>query len=87
DEATELVVYVLHSLSNKRETHMMGTDDDPDTPQGLRFPMSFLPALQQLLSSDAIPAEELQLQHTEIHTLLLALWSEGLLRVCPPHTD
>uniref|UniRef100_A0A671P9X9 Bifunctional lysine-specific demethylase and histidyl-hydroxylase n=1 Tax=Sinocyclocheilus anshuiensis TaxID=1608454 RepID=A0A671P9X9_9TELE len=30
DEATELVVFVLHSLKNKRETHMMGTSDDDE---------------------------------------------------------
>ena len=33
DEATELVVFVLHSLRNKRETHMMGGsggDEDDD---------------------------------------------------------
>ncbi len=30
DEATEQVVFVLHSLKNERETHMMGTPDNDD---------------------------------------------------------
>ncbi len=30
DEATEQVVFVLHSLKNEREAHMMGTPDDDD---------------------------------------------------------
>ena len=30
DEATELVVFVLHSLRNQREVHMMGRSDPED---------------------------------------------------------
>ncbi|XP_026129860.1 ribosomal oxygenase 2-like [Carassius auratus] len=96
DEATELVVFVLHSLKNKREMHMMGTsdeeedDDDDDEEeevvsqfQGLRFPSSHLAALEQLLRVDRVPAAQLQLLQDEDKAgLLLGLWSEGLLQVC-----
>lgn len=87
DEATELLVYVLHSLRNRRDTHMMmgASDEDEDDEEsqvgGLRFPLSHLEALQQLLVSDGVPVEDLQLQQEDKLNLLLALWSEGLLRV------
>lgn len=87
DEATELLVYVLHSLRNRRDTHMMmgASDEDEDDEEsqvgGLRFPLSHLEALQQLLVSDRVPVEDLQLQQEDKLNLLLALWSEGLLRV------
>ncbi|XP_048037391.1 ribosomal oxygenase 2 [Megalobrama amblycephala] len=95
DEATELVVFVLHSLKNKRETHMMGASDDDDDDdddnddeeevisQGLRFPLTHLSALKQLLHSERVPAAQLQLTQDEDKLgLMLGLWSEGLLRVC-----
>ncbi|XP_016320033.1 ribosomal oxygenase 2 [Sinocyclocheilus anshuiensis] len=93
DVATELVVFVLHSLKNKREMHMMGTSDDDDDDdeeeevvsqfQGLRFPSSHLAALEQLLRVDRLPAVQLQLLRDEDKAgLLLGLWSEGLLQVC-----
>lgn len=87
DEATDLLVYVLHSLRNRRDTHMMmgASDEDEDDEEsqvgGLRFPLSHLEALQQLLVSDRVPVEDLQLQQEDKLNLLLALWSEGLLRV------
>ncbi|KAL0183349.1 hypothetical protein M9458_022724, partial [Cirrhinus mrigala] len=71
DEATELVVFVLHSLKNKRETHMMGTSDEDEdeeeevVSQGLRFPSSHLAALKQLLSGDRVPAAQLRLLQDE----------------------
>ncbi|XP_043087712.1 ribosomal oxygenase 2 [Puntigrus tetrazona] len=93
DEATEMVVFVLHSLKNKREMHMMGTSDDEDEDddeeeevsefQGLRFSSSHLTALKQLLREDRVPAAQLQLLSDEDKSgLLLGLWSEGLLQVC-----
>uniref|UniRef100_A0A671K8Y6 Bifunctional lysine-specific demethylase and histidyl-hydroxylase n=1 Tax=Sinocyclocheilus anshuiensis TaxID=1608454 RepID=A0A671K8Y6_9TELE len=88
DVATELVVFVLHSLKNKREMHMMGTSDDDDDDDeeeevGLRFPSSHLAALEQLLRVDRLPAVQLQLLRDEDKAgLLLGLWSEGLLQVC-----
>ncbi|KAK7125227.1 hypothetical protein R3I93_020801 [Phoxinus phoxinus] len=98
DEATELVVFVLHSLKNKRETHMMGASDDEDDEddddededdddeevisQGLRFPLSHLSALKQLLNSECVAAAQLQLQDEDKLGLMLGLWSEGLMTVC-----
>uniref|UniRef100_A0A672QZH5 Bifunctional lysine-specific demethylase and histidyl-hydroxylase n=1 Tax=Sinocyclocheilus grahami TaxID=75366 RepID=A0A672QZH5_SINGR len=93
DVATELVVFVLHSLKNKREMHMMGTSEDDDDDdeeeevvsqfQGLRFPSSHLAALEQLLRINRVPAAQLQLLRDEDKAgLLLGLWSEGLLQVC-----
>ncbi|XP_051542147.1 ribosomal oxygenase 2 [Myxocyprinus asiaticus] len=91
DEATQLVVFVLHSLKNRRETHMMGSsnnDDDDDEEEssqchGLRFPLTHLVALKQLLQSERISVADLQLQQDEDKLgLLLGLWTEGLLHVC-----
>uniref|UniRef100_A0A3P8VBB7 Bifunctional lysine-specific demethylase and histidyl-hydroxylase n=1 Tax=Cynoglossus semilaevis TaxID=244447 RepID=A0A3P8VBB7_CYNSE len=84
DEATELVVFVLHSLKNNRQRHMMGGADDegeePDVSGGLKFPVSHLPALRQLHWS--LPVSELQLPTPEAQvSLALALWSESLLDV------
>ncbi|KAK1800426.1 hypothetical protein P4O66_005657, partial [Electrophorus voltai] len=71
DEATELAVFLLHSLKNKRETHMMGTRDEEDDQddeeetsqfQGLRFPITHLSALRQLLSGERLLVAELPLQ-------------------------
>ncbi|KAM9455463.1 ribosomal oxygenase 2 isoform 2-T2 [Clarias gariepinus] len=98
DEAIKLAAFVLHSLRNKRETHMMGPQDDDDddeeeekdegeeeekTVQGLDFPMSHLPALQQLLSGERLRVAELPLQQdADKLGLVLGLWIEGLLQVC-----
>ncbi|KAL7847286.1 hypothetical protein SRHO_G00222660 [Serrasalmus rhombeus] len=92
DEATELEAFVLHSLKNKRETHMMGAhvndeedvDEEETSPfQGLRFPATHLPALRQLLSGERLLVGELPLQQdTDKLGLVLGLWTEGLLQVC-----
>ncbi|XP_036451626.1 ribosomal oxygenase 2 [Colossoma macropomum] len=93
DEATELVAFVLHSLKNKRETHMMGAhvnDEEEDIDeeetsqfQGLRFPATHLPALRQLLSGERLLVAELPLQQdADKLGLVLGLWTEGLLQVC-----
>ncbi|XP_051973440.1 ribosomal oxygenase 2 [Xyrauchen texanus] len=91
DEATQLVVFVLHSLKNKRETHMMGSSDDGDEEEeeessqchGLRFPLTHLAALKQLLQSERVSVADLQLQQdADKLGLLLGLWTEGLLHVC-----
>ncbi|KAI4885538.1 hypothetical protein NFI96_022479 [Prochilodus magdalenae] len=95
DEATELVAFMLHSLKNKRETHMMGAHDDDEEEeedrdeeeasqiQGLRFPVTHLPALRQLLSGERLLVAELPLQQdADKLGLVLGLWTEGLLQVC-----
>ncbi|XP_066555579.1 ribosomal oxygenase 2 [Amia ocellicauda] len=90
DEPAELVVYLLHSLRNNRETHMMGQPEDgnghqdhPSEAQGLKFPLSHLGALKQLLSRDSVPVRDLLLeQESERQNLALALWTEGLIHVC-----
>ena len=35
DEATELVIFVLHSLKNQRESHMMGESCDAEVEQDI----------------------------------------------------
>uniref|UniRef100_UPI0037E8E488 ribosomal oxygenase 2 n=1 Tax=Semicossyphus pulcher TaxID=241346 RepID=UPI0037E8E488 len=83
DETTENVVFVLHSLKNQRESHMMGEDDEEqesDISRGLQFPLSHLQALQQLQQEDKVSVGELQLPSQEDKlSLVLALWSESLL--------
>ncbi|KAF7651231.1 hypothetical protein LDENG_00113810 [Lucifuga dentata] len=58
DEATELVVFVLHSLKNQRESHMMGgsgdEEEEDDVSRGVRFPLSHLQALQQLQRAERL---------------------------------
>lgn len=98
DESMKLAAFVLHSLRNKRETHMMGSqnlqeeredeeeeadDEDEKTVQGLDFPVSHLPALQQLLSGERLRVADLPLQQdADKLGLVLGLWTEGLLQVC-----
>uniref|UniRef100_A0A3Q4GI17 Bifunctional lysine-specific demethylase and histidyl-hydroxylase n=1 Tax=Neolamprologus brichardi TaxID=32507 RepID=A0A3Q4GI17_NEOBR len=86
DDATELVVFVLHSLKNQREGHMMGDscDDQEECSisTGLQFPLSYLQALQQLQLAEQLVVAQLQLPSQEDKlNLALALWSENLLRV------
>lgn len=51
--------------------------------QGLRFPLTHLAALKQLLSSERVAVGDLQLmQDADKLGLTLGLWTEGLLRVC-----
>ncbi|XP_044226425.1 ribosomal oxygenase 2 [Thunnus albacares] len=86
DEATVLVVIVLHSLKNQRESHMMGEsgdeEDERDISRGLQFSLSHLQALQQLQQAEQLAVAQLQLPTQEAKlSLVLALWSEGLLHV------
>ncbi|CAI5644547.1 unnamed protein product [Oreochromis niloticus] len=86
DDATELVVFVLHSLKNQREGHMMGDSCDDQEERsistGLQFPLSYLQALRQLQLAEQLVVAQLQLPTQEDKlNLALALWSENLLRV------
>lgn len=84
DEAAVMVVFVLHSLRNQRESHMMGEncDEDVDISRGLQFPLSHLQALRQLQQVEQLPVTQLQLHTQEDKlNLVLALWSESLLVV------
>ncbi|KAA8586368.1 hypothetical protein FQN60_000204 [Etheostoma spectabile] len=86
DEATELVVFVLHSLKNPRESHMMGEscdeEEEQDISRGLQFPVSHLQALRQLQQAETLAVAQLQLPTPEAKlSLVLALWSESLLVV------
>ncbi|XP_068593768.1 ribosomal oxygenase 2 [Cebidichthys violaceus] len=85
DEATEMVVFVLHSLKNQRESHMMGDcdeEEEQDVSRGLQFPLSHLQALQQLHRAEQLAVAQLQLPTQEAKlSLVLALWSESLLVV------
>ncbi|KAG7222781.1 hypothetical protein INR49_016100 [Caranx melampygus] len=88
DEATELVVFVLHSLKNQRESHMMGEgceedeeeEEEDEISRGLKFPLSHLQALRQLQQAEQVAVAQLQLPTQEAKlSLVLALWSESLL--------
>ncbi|GLD47302.1 bifunctional lysine-specific demethylase and histidyl-hydroxylase MINA isoform X1, partial [Lates japonicus] len=86
DEAPELVVLVLHSLKNQRESHMMGglcvEEEERDISRGLKFPLSHLQALRQLQKAEHLAVAQLQLPtHEAKLNLVLALWSESLLHV------
>ncbi|XP_017932625.1 ribosomal oxygenase 2 isoform X3 [Manacus vitellinus] len=88
DEIRREMVYVYHSLRNRRDTHMMGTDDtasEDGTAQqthGLRFPLSYLEALKQIWRSSTVHVKELNLtSDEEKENLALSLWSECLIEV------
>ncbi|XP_036603721.1 ribosomal oxygenase 2 isoform X1 [Trichosurus vulpecula] len=83
DETQEQMVYIYHSLRNKRETHMMfGNDNETAEALGLRFPLSHKDALKQLWSSEIISVKELKLNtDEEKENLVLALWTECLMEV------
>ncbi|XP_076017470.1 ribosomal oxygenase 2 [Genypterus blacodes] len=87
DEAAQMVVFVLHSLKNQRENHMMGgnvdEEEEHDISNGLRFPLSHLQALQQLQQAEQLAVSELQLPSDDLKvSLAVALWSDSLLEVC-----
>ncbi|XP_043304601.1 ribosomal oxygenase 2 isoform X2 [Cervus canadensis] len=80
DETREKMVYVYHSLKNRRETHMMGNEETE--PHGLRFPLSHVDALKQLWNSPAISVKDLKLTtDEEKQNLVLSLWTECLIQV------
>ncbi|XP_050189601.1 ribosomal oxygenase 2 isoform X1 [Myiozetetes cayanensis] len=89
DEIRREMVYVYHSLKNRRDTHMMGTEDDTASEDGtsqqthgLRFPLSYLEALKQIWSSSTVNVKELNLtSDEEKENLALSLWSECLIEV------
>ncbi|NXT64247.1 RIOX2 oxygenase, partial [Chaetops frenatus] len=74
---------------NRRETHMMGTEDDTASEDGLaqqthglRFPLSYLDALKQIWSSSTVNVKELNLtSDEEKENLALSLWTECLIEV------
>ncbi|NXA36540.1 RIOX2 oxygenase, partial [Eudromia elegans] len=84
----------LHRLAggkgwNRRETHMMGAEDDAASEEGtsrqthgLRFPLSYLDALKQIWSNTIVCVKELNLiSDEEKENLALALWTECLIEV------
>ncbi|XP_075857234.1 ribosomal oxygenase 2 isoform X2 [Microcebus murinus] len=81
DEAQEKMVYIYHSLKNRRDTHMMGNEEETE-PHGLRFPLSHLDALKQIWNSSAISVKDLKLKtDEEKESLVLSLWTECLIQV------
>ncbi|XP_048070812.1 ribosomal oxygenase 2 isoform X3 [Ursus arctos] len=79
DETQEKMVYIYHSLKNRRETHMMGNEDTES--HGLRFPLSHLDALKQIWGHSAIPVKDLRLTtNEEKENLVLSLWTECLIQ-------
>ncbi|XP_031814745.1 ribosomal oxygenase 2 isoform X2 [Sarcophilus harrisii] len=82
-EIQEQMVYIYHSLRNKRNAHMMfGNDNEMAEALGLRFSLSYMDALKQLWSSEIISVKELKLNtDAEKENLVLALWTECLVEV------
>ncbi|NXM54392.1 RIOX2 oxygenase, partial [Illadopsis cleaveri] len=78
-----------HVNCSVRETHMMGTEDDTASEDGLaqqthglRFPLSYLDALKQIWSSSSVNVKELNLtSDEEKENLALSLWTECLIEV------
>ncbi|XP_066475409.1 ribosomal oxygenase 2 isoform X2 [Tiliqua scincoides] len=86
DDTIKQMVYVYHSLKNKRQAHMMGDEDKNEEgvtePHGLRFPLSHMDALKQIWSGENILVRELNLaSDAEKENLALSLWSEWLIEV------
>ncbi|XP_062062743.1 ribosomal oxygenase 2 isoform X5 [Lepus europaeus] len=81
DEAQEKMIYIYHSLKNKRHTHMMGSEEEIES-HGLRFPLSHMEALKQIWNSSAISVKDLKLTtEEEKESLVLSLWTECLIQV------
>ncbi|XP_017401696.1 ribosomal oxygenase 2 isoform X6 [Cebus imitator] len=85
DEAQEKMVYIYHSLKNRRETHMMGNEEETES-HGLRFPWSHLDALKQIWNSSAISVKDLKLTTDEEKENLMSgtqhLWKKVSHRGC-----
>ncbi|XP_024896558.1 ribosomal oxygenase 2 isoform X1 [Pteropus alecto] len=80
DETQEKMVYIYHSLKNRREKHMMGNEETES--YGLRFPLSHVDALKQIWNSSAISVKDLRLTtDEEKESLVLSLWTECLIQV------
>lgn len=81
DEAQKKMIYIYHSLKNKRDTHMMGSEEETES-HGLRFPLSHMEALKQIWNSSAISVKDLKLTtDEEKESLVLSLWTECLIQV------
>ncbi|XP_029069793.1 ribosomal oxygenase 2 isoform X7 [Monodon monoceros] len=72
DETREKMVYIYHSLKNRRDTHMMGNEETES--HGLRFPLSHIDALKQIWNSSAISVKDLKLTTDEEKQSLVTSW-------------
>ncbi|XP_004675327.1 PREDICTED: bifunctional lysine-specific demethylase and histidyl-hydroxylase MINA isoform X2 [Condylura cristata] len=80
DGTREKMIYIYHSLKNRREIHMMGNEETQS--HGLRFSLSHMDALKQIWNSSAIPVKDLKLNSDEEkENLVLSLWTECLIQV------
>ncbi|KAM9089546.1 ribosomal oxygenase 2 isoform 7-T10 [Megaptera novaeangliae] len=79
DETREKMVYIYHSLKNRRETHMMGNEETES--HGLRFPLSHIDALKQIWNSSAISVKDLKLTTDEEKQSLVTSWPYVLTEV------
>ncbi|XP_053312774.1 ribosomal oxygenase 2 [Spea bombifrons] len=91
DTASELMVYVYHSLKNERGTHMMEIQEDSRPVSGLRFPLSYTTALREIWAAGHMRVKDLSLvSDHDKENLAVSLWAEGLVAVIPaeePSTD
>uniref|UniRef100_M3XU29 Bifunctional lysine-specific demethylase and histidyl-hydroxylase n=2 Tax=Mustela putorius furo TaxID=9669 RepID=M3XU29_MUSPF len=80
DETQKKMVYIYHSLKNRRETHMMGNEETES--HGLRFPLSHMDALKQIWDHSAICVKDLKLTtDEEKENLVVSLWTECLIQL------
>ncbi|XP_017401690.1 ribosomal oxygenase 2 isoform X3 [Cebus imitator] len=84
DEAQEKMVYIYHSLKNRRETHMMGNEEETES-HGLRFPWSHLDALKQIWNSSAISVKDLKLTTDEEKENLILKQAELIITEFQSH--
>lgn len=79
-EAGDEYMLVLHSVKNKRASHMMG---DPSPCSTLQFPFRYKDALQQLTADrdKFVMVSSLKLPEKERLSLVKSLWDHGLLEI------
>lgn len=79
-EAGDEYMLVLHSVKNKRASHMMG---DPSPCSTLQFPFRYKDALQQITADrdKFVMVSSLKLPEKERLSLVKSLWDHGLLEI------
>lgn len=77
-DAGDEYILVLHSVKNKRASHMMG---DPTPCSTLKFPFRYKDALRQITADrdKFVTVSSLELPEKERLSLVKSLWDQGLL--------
>ncbi|XP_063812347.1 ribosomal oxygenase 2 isoform X2 [Pseudophryne corroboree] len=80
----ELMIYVYHALKNNRKTHMVSDNEESPPVTGLRFPLSHMSALKAIWENKPLRVKDLPLESDhDKETLVLSLWTEGLMENIP----